>query len=145
MKLLTLLFFLSIFLVIPSQSQSRITEQQDSGLIKSRIYKYERMAHSGKILTITGGSTILAGGVIFAIYAASEESIYFDDAGPIISCIVGGVGLGLIIPGIIRWNTGNVRAEEFRIRLNNLRTSFYLTPRYYITPKYSGITLAFRF
>jgi hypothetical protein len=146
MKKMTILLFICFFMLIPSvtKAQRRTltirTEQQDSGYLKSLIYKHEKMAQNGKVIMIVGGSVFVVGaGIAIGSLSGSNDELIT------LGYITAGVGLVTAITGAIIKSTGRGRAEEYRIRLDNMSTSLYIKPEYYITPKYSGISLTFRF
>jgi hypothetical protein len=146
MKKMTILLFIFFFMLIPAitEAQRRTltirTEPQDSGYLKSYIYKYEKMAHNGTITMIIGGSVFIVGaGIAIGSYSGSNDEL------STIGYITAGAGLATAITGAIIRSTGRGRAEEYRIRLENMNTSFYFKPQYYITPKCSGVSLTLRF
>jgi hypothetical protein len=146
MKKMTIQFFVCFLIMIPSvtEAQRRTltirTEPQDSGYLKAYIYKYEKMAHNGSIIMIVGGSAFVVGaGIVIGSWNGSNDELIT------LGYITAGAGVVTAITGAIIRSTGRGRAEEYRIRLDNMNTSFYIKPQYFIAPKYSGFALTFRF
>ena len=113
-------------------SLTSISAQADSTLYKVKIEQYQRMQRTGTIIAIAGSVVEAVGISMFFMVNQNDDFL-------IPASVVSGVGLATMIPGFILRGNGKRKVSEYKIKLNDVRTSFYYSPRH------SGIRLTYRF
>ena len=110
-----------------------LTNAQDSTTYKVKIEKYKALERTGNVFLISGAAlAVIGGGLIL-------KNIYVNDEWITVGFVSICAGVVACIPGIIDKSVGKRKTKEYKIRLNDLKTSFYYTP------KYSGFRLTYRF
>jgi len=118
---------------------SSVYSQADSTICKVKIEQYQSWQKTGKILIFSGAGAVAAGAglrIYATTYADSNRS---DDAIVGASYAIIGVGVVTMINGLIFHGIGKRKTNEYKIKLNDIRTGFYYTPNH------SGIVLTYRF
>jgi hypothetical protein len=125
---------LLVFLVISVTCFS----QADSTIFKVKIDQYQRVQRAGSIVLISGAAVEAAGvGLVIAGFNLPEG--VSDDPYVMAGYALIGVGIATMATGLIFRGIGKRKTAEYRIKLHDVRTGFYFTPRH------SGIVLTYRF
>jgi hypothetical protein len=139
-KLLTVFLLLMCTLFVNAQ-------KIDSTTCKIKLAKFERKEHNGKIMTIGGGGAIVVGGVL-TLVGYSQQTLqgatytyteYRNTTLGIVGAVLGAVGVVSTVMGLINWSTGKNKVKEYKMRLDDFRSGFY------ITPNNVGVKLTFKF
>jgi hypothetical protein len=108
---------------------------------KIKLERFKSMEHTGKVLTIIGiPCTIIGTASVITGYAIWDNVSYTtSDVLLYGGYIVGGLGALSLINGIIFKSIGHRKANEYQMRLDNLKISSYCTPNHI------GLTLTYKF
>jgi hypothetical protein len=112
--------------------------QADSTFYKVKIDRYQSWQRTGTIVIISG-AVVEAAGISLLIGSHFLPEGVSDDPYFAAGYVLMVVGLATMVPGFIFHGIGKRKTKEYQIRLNDLRTGFYYTPRH------AGFVLTYRF
>ena len=116
-----------------------VFSQADSTNYKVKIDQYQRWQKAGSIVIISGAVVEAASiGRLAYGYSVSAKG-GSDDQYIYPGYIMMGVGLATMVTGFVFRGIGKRKVTEYGIKLNDLRTGFYYTP------KHLGFVLTYRF
>jgi hypothetical protein len=130
---------LIMILGIPSIAQIN----EDRALYQQKVIKYTKMKNTGTALIVTGGILFTVGVIVLAnssITTYESGTGYTDTEGaPYFGAIATVVGMGGLGAGIPLAIVGSKSKRKYEAKLQALSL------RIQANPKYSGLTLAYRF
>ena len=127
-----------IAMAISLASFATIFAQADSTLYKVKIDRYQSWQRSGTIVIISG-AVVEAAGIGMLIGSRFLPEGVSDDPYYMTGYVLMGLGVATMVPGFIFHGIGKRKTKEYQIRLNDLRTGLYYTPRH------AGFVLTYRF